>query len=54
MSLYSRADLDAVGDSFTVTCTGEEALKLMEDSALTADHIVDIVRIYMSLEWVNF
>jgi hypothetical protein len=47
-SLYPRADLDAAGDGFAVTCTDEEALKLMEDSALTADHIVDMVPIDMS------
>jgi hypothetical protein len=32
-SLYPRADLDAAGDGFTMTCTDEEALKLVEDSA---------------------
>jgi hypothetical protein len=47
-SLYPRADLDAAGDGFTMTCTGEEALKLVEDSALTADRIVDMVTIDMS------
>jgi hypothetical protein len=47
-SLYPRADLDAAGDGFAVTCTDEEALKLMEDSALTANHIVDMVPIDMS------
>jgi hypothetical protein len=36
-SLYPQADLDAVGEGFAATCTGEEALKLVEDSALTAD-----------------
>jgi hypothetical protein len=47
-SLYPRADLDAAGDGFATTCTDEEALKLMEDSALTANHIVDMVPIDMS------
>jgi hypothetical protein len=47
-SLYPRADLDAAGDGFTMTCTGEEALRLVEDSALTADRIVDMVPIDMS------
>jgi hypothetical protein len=47
-SLYPRADLDAAGDGFMMTCTGEEALKLVEDSALTADRIVDMVPIDMS------
>jgi hypothetical protein len=47
-SLYPRADLDAAGDGFTMTCTSEEALRLVEDSALTADRIVDMVPIDMS------
>jgi hypothetical protein len=47
-SLYPRADLGIVGDGFAVTCTGEEALKLMEDSALMVDRIVDMVWIDMS------
>jgi hypothetical protein len=47
-SLYPRANLDAVGDSFVVTCTDEEALKLMEDSDLIVDRIVDKVPVHMS------
>jgi hypothetical protein len=47
-SLYPRDDLDAAGDGFAMTYTNEEALKLMEDSALTADRIVDMVPIDMS------
>jgi hypothetical protein len=48
MSLYPRADLDAAGEGFAVTCTGGAASKLMEDSALMAGRIVDMVRIGMS------
>jgi hypothetical protein len=40
--------LDAAGDGFAATYIGEEALKLVEDSALMADRIVDMVRIDMS------
>jgi hypothetical protein len=47
-SLYPRADLDAVGDDFAVICTSKEALKLVEDYALTADRIVDMVPVDMS------
>jgi hypothetical protein len=47
-SLYPRADLDVAGDGFAVTCTGEESLKLMKDSAFTADRIIDMVHIDMS------
>jgi hypothetical protein len=36
MSLYSRADLDVAGEGFTMTCNNEEALKLVEDSAVIA------------------
>jgi hypothetical protein len=31
-SLYPGADLDAAGEGFMVTCSDEEALKLIEDS----------------------
>jgi hypothetical protein len=33
-SLYPRADLDAAGEGFVLTCSDEEALKLIEDSAV--------------------
>jgi hypothetical protein len=46
--LYPWANLDVVGDDFVATCTDEEALKLVEDSALTADRIVDMVPVHMS------
>jgi hypothetical protein len=46
-SLYPRVNLDAAGDSFAVTCTGVEALKLVEDFDLMADCIVDMVPIDM-------
>jgi hypothetical protein len=41
--------LDAVGDGIAVTCSDEEALKLIEDSAVTAVHIMDMLLIDMSL-----
>jgi hypothetical protein len=46
-SLYPRADLDVAGERFAVTCTEEDALKLMEDFALMPDRIVDMVPIHM-------
>jgi hypothetical protein len=49
MSLYPRADLDAAGEGFAVTCSDEEALKLVEDSAVTAGHVVDMLGVDMSL-----
>jgi hypothetical protein len=32
-SLYPQANLDAVSEGFAATCSDEEALKLVEDSA---------------------
>jgi hypothetical protein len=46
-SLYPRADLDAAGEGFVVTCIDDEALKLIEDSAVTAGHIVDMLPVDM-------
>jgi hypothetical protein len=48
-SLYLRVDLDAVGEGFAVTCTDEEALKLIEDSTVTARQVVDLLGVDMSL-----
>jgi hypothetical protein len=48
-SLYPRADLDAVGKGFATTCSYEEALKLVDDSAVTVGHIVDMLGVDMSL-----
>jgi hypothetical protein len=35
-SLYSQADLDAMGEGFAVMCTEEKATKLLEDSVVMA------------------
>jgi hypothetical protein len=48
-SLYPRADLDAAGEGFAATCSDEEALKLVEDSAKTTSQVVDMLAIDMSL-----
>jgi hypothetical protein len=48
-SLYPRADLDAAGDQFAVTCSDEEALKLVEGSAKAVGHVVDMLEVDMSL-----
>jgi hypothetical protein len=40
MSLYPQADLDTTGDSFAATCSKEEALKLIEDSAVTVGQLI--------------
>jgi hypothetical protein len=47
-SLYPRADFNTMGDDFVVTCTDDEASKIVEDSTLTADHIVDMHPVDMS------
>jgi hypothetical protein len=41
--------LDGAGEGFTVTCSDEEALKLIEDSAVMAGHIVDLLPVDMFL-----
>jgi hypothetical protein len=48
-SLYPRANLDAAGEGFAVTCSDEEALKLVEDSTKTAGQVVDMLGVNMSL-----
>jgi hypothetical protein len=45
-SLYPRADLDVVGEGFVVSFT--EASKLMEDSAMMVDRIIEMLLIDMS------
>jgi uncharacterized protein Smg (DUF494 family) len=49
MSLYPQADLDAAGEGFMATCSDDEALKLIEDSAVIVKHIVDMLPVDMSL-----
>jgi hypothetical protein len=41
-SLYPQADLDVAGEGFAGTCSDDEALKLVEDPAVTVEHIVDM------------
>jgi hypothetical protein len=48
-SLYPQADLDVVGEGFTATCIDEKALKLVEDSTVTAGQVVDLLGVHMSL-----
>jgi hypothetical protein len=47
-SLYPRPNLDAAGEGSAATCTDEEASKLVEDSVVIAEHIVDILLVDMS------
>jgi hypothetical protein len=53
-SLYSRADLDALGEGFTVTCSNEEALKLVEDFAVTVGHVIDTLGVDMSQGYMMY
>jgi hypothetical protein len=39
-----------VGEGLTVTCSDEEALKLIKDSAVMVGHTVDMLGVDMSLE----
>jgi hypothetical protein len=48
-SLYPQANLDAAGEGFAATCSDNEALKLIEDSTVAAEHIVDMLPVDMSL-----
>jgi hypothetical protein len=48
-SLYPQADMDAAGKGFTATCSDEEAMKLVEDSAVTARQVIDILGVDMTL-----
>jgi hypothetical protein len=47
-SLYPRAGLNPTGKGFAVTYTDEEASRLMEDSTVTADRIVEMLPVDMS------
>jgi hypothetical protein len=47
-SLYPQANMDATGEGFTVTYTDEKASKLMEDSTVMIDRIVEMLPIDMS------
>jgi hypothetical protein len=38
-----------MGEGFTVTCSDEEALKLVEDSVVTVGHVIDMLGVDMSL-----
>jgi hypothetical protein len=46
-SLYRWADLDAPGEA--ATYSDDESLKLIEDSAVTAEHFVDMLPVDMYL-----
>jgi hypothetical protein len=48
-SLHPRADLDVAGEGFAATYINEEALKLIEDSAVMAGHIIDMLAIDLPL-----
>jgi hypothetical protein len=48
-SLYPQADLHTMGEGFTVACSDEVALKVVEDSAVTVGHVVDMLGVDMSL-----
>jgi hypothetical protein len=48
-SLYPQADLDTVGEGFAMNCSDDEALKLIEDSAVMVGHIVNMLPVDMSV-----
>jgi hypothetical protein len=47
-SLYPRADLDMTGEGFVATCTDKEASKLIEDSTVIVEHIINMLPVDMS------
>jgi hypothetical protein len=48
-SQYPRANMDLAGEGFAVTCNDEEALKLVEDSAMMVGLVIDMLGVDMSL-----
>jgi hypothetical protein len=42
--------MDAMGKGFAMTCSDEEALKLVEDSTMMAGQVIDTLRMDMS-QW---
>jgi hypothetical protein len=48
-SLYPRAELDVADEGFAATCSDKEALKLIEDFAVTAGHVMDMLGVDMPL-----
>jgi hypothetical protein len=48
-SLYPWANLDTTGEGFTVTCSNEEAIKLVKDSTVTVGQVIDMLGVDMSL-----
>jgi hypothetical protein len=48
-SLYPWADSDVVGEGFTATSSDDEAMKLVEDSTVTVECIVDMLPVDMSI-----
>jgi hypothetical protein len=48
-SLYLQADMDTASEGFVATYSDEEALKLIEDSAMMVGHIVDMFGVDTSL-----
>jgi hypothetical protein len=47
-SLCPRAYFDEVGEGFVATYTKEEALNLVEDSAVPIEYIIDMLPVDMS------
>jgi hypothetical protein len=48
-SLYLRTDLDTTCEVFTATYSDDEALKLVENSAMTVKRIVNMLPVDMSI-----
>jgi hypothetical protein len=46
-SLYPRSDLDAAGEGFAASCSGEEANDLMQSFVETVTWVIEMISVYM-------
>jgi hypothetical protein len=47
-SLYPQTNLVNMGEGFAATCSEDEAHKLVEDSAVTAGQVIEMIPVDMS------
>jgi hypothetical protein len=47
-SLYPQANLDVAGEGFTVTCSEDEANKLVDDSTVMATRVIEMLPVNLS------
>jgi hypothetical protein len=47
-SLYPQANLDVAGEGFIVTCSEDEANKLVDDSTVMATRVIEMLPVNLS------